>query len=435
MAPENTLEAYAAAMDYGADGVELDLRRTADGVLVLFHDDMLDRLTNGFGDVSEITYFQLLSLQPRQVYGRAKKQTRSPTFAAVLVLARQRAMLLHLDIKRPGLEADIARLLEAADCWDHVVAVNAANAGPLRRDSRIKALRYKAPGLYENRRDVNPAAVKAALAQPGELILVDDPRVAAQALERPAYRPVPLPKGLRRRWPPRTAAPPVAEAKRPDSDDVLALTKLLLGPKRRPASAAPILSRARAAQRLGELGKPTPFVLAALEYQVRNRSLHPDWRYQGLDGAAAARSLAALGAVESVPVLWEAFLRVDPALREVQDPRWKGNPLAWTDFRLKMVVPPALGTLAGEQSKAFLQQYLAMPPAKAREIAPLLYREATAALLRQRLSREELTALLQSENEAVQGTAILACRDLPTRARTAALRASAPWVLSLPRAR
>ena len=39
-APENTLEAYAAALDYGADGCEVDLRRTADGVLVLFHDDM-----------------------------------------------------------------------------------------------------------------------------------------------------------------------------------------------------------------------------------------------------------------------------------------------------------------------------------------------------------------------------------------------------------
>jgi len=46
-APENSLAAYAAAMDYGADGCEVDLRRTRDGVLVLFHDDMLDHLTCG----------------------------------------------------------------------------------------------------------------------------------------------------------------------------------------------------------------------------------------------------------------------------------------------------------------------------------------------------------------------------------------------------
>ncbi|MBM3458495.1 MAG: glycerophosphodiester phosphodiesterase, partial [Armatimonadetes bacterium] len=50
-APENSLEAYAAAMEYGADGCEVDVRRTVDGVLVLFHDDMLDRLTFGFGTV------------------------------------------------------------------------------------------------------------------------------------------------------------------------------------------------------------------------------------------------------------------------------------------------------------------------------------------------------------------------------------------------
>ena len=37
-APENTLEAYAVARDLGADGVELDVRRTRDGALVLHHD-------------------------------------------------------------------------------------------------------------------------------------------------------------------------------------------------------------------------------------------------------------------------------------------------------------------------------------------------------------------------------------------------------------
>src|SRR5678815_3126144 len=40
-APENTIEAYAAAMDLGADGCEVDLRLTHDGVIVMFHDDML----------------------------------------------------------------------------------------------------------------------------------------------------------------------------------------------------------------------------------------------------------------------------------------------------------------------------------------------------------------------------------------------------------
>ena len=43
-APENTLAAFAAAMDAGADGVELDVRATRTGEVVVFHDPTLERL-------------------------------------------------------------------------------------------------------------------------------------------------------------------------------------------------------------------------------------------------------------------------------------------------------------------------------------------------------------------------------------------------------
>src|SRR5262249_47245803 len=137
-APENTLEAYSAALDHGADGCEVDLRRTKDGILVLFHDDMLDRLTDGFGTVSEVTYGELLSLKPQSVHRSSDAATRPPTFAALLELARRRAMLLHLDVKEPGLEDDIERLLDEADAWDHLVSVNASNAPRLSRHPRLK---------------------------------------------------------------------------------------------------------------------------------------------------------------------------------------------------------------------------------------------------------------------------------------------------------
>src|SRR5438045_7874824 len=68
LAPENTLEGYTAAIDYGADGCEIDLRGTADGVLVLFHDDMLDRLTDGFGTLPQVTYSELLALPPPPLF-------------------------------------------------------------------------------------------------------------------------------------------------------------------------------------------------------------------------------------------------------------------------------------------------------------------------------------------------------------------------------
>jgi glycerophosphoryl diester phosphodiesterase len=53
--PENTIEAFEAAIDAGADAVELDVRMTADGMAVVMHDPDVSRTTDGHGLVSEMT--------------------------------------------------------------------------------------------------------------------------------------------------------------------------------------------------------------------------------------------------------------------------------------------------------------------------------------------------------------------------------------------
>ena len=83
-------------------------------------------------------------------------------------------MLLHLDIKEPGLEKDIGDLLEAADLWDHVVSINDYNSADLLKSPKFHRLVYKAPGLG-NRLDMDPETVRQALAKPGSMIMVDDP--------------------------------------------------------------------------------------------------------------------------------------------------------------------------------------------------------------------------------------------------------------------
>jgi hypothetical protein len=80
-----------------------------------------------------------------------------------------------------------------------------------------------------------------------------------------------------------------------------------------------------------------------LEQQVIRRSLHREWIYHGLDGAMAARALAARGATGSAPVLIEAFRRIDPELKKLDNPQWAQYPLAWADFHFKMHLLPALG--------------------------------------------------------------------------------------------
>ena len=455
LASENTLEAYAAAMDYGADGCEMDVRRTADGVFVLFHDDMLDHLTDGFGEVEELSYTDLLSLRPQLIHGSATRRTRPPTFAALVILARQRAMLLHLDVKRPGLDDDIARILDEADLWDHVVAINTDTLPKLLTHPKLKLLRYKG-AVYESRRDVDPAAVQAALARPGQALMLEDPRLTVRELKRVPYKPIPLPAAVFAEWiktpsPTRSTSTnlvPIHHLRglqsriSPDSiDEVLMLLRPGdLSERRQPQSNAElerrrterIVERAWAAERLGWIGRPSRRVLESLEFQVRHSSLHPDWRFNGLDSHTAARALGRLHAVEAAPVLVEAFRRVDSDLIRVRNPQWTNNPISWVDWR-KMMIVPALGDLRCDAARKFLLEYVALSEAEAREIAIPQFEEATKALLRQKLSRSEIHGLLTNSNSAVRGTAILQCLDQPTSDRTAALRQAAPWALALPR--
>ena len=54
-APENTMAAFRKAMELGSDAIEFDVRFSRDGHLVVFHDDTLERTTNGKGKVADFT--------------------------------------------------------------------------------------------------------------------------------------------------------------------------------------------------------------------------------------------------------------------------------------------------------------------------------------------------------------------------------------------
>jgi glycerophosphoryl diester phosphodiesterase len=56
---ENTIASFKKALQYGANGVEFDVRRCADGRIVVVHDETIDRTTNGKGRVADLTYDQL----------------------------------------------------------------------------------------------------------------------------------------------------------------------------------------------------------------------------------------------------------------------------------------------------------------------------------------------------------------------------------------
>src|SRR5436309_2057147 len=82
LGPENTLPAIAAALAAGADGVEVDVRRTADGALVLMHDPDVARTTDGEGRVDATTLEDIRALDAgyRSAPGRNDRE-RSPRVA------------------------------------------------------------------------------------------------------------------------------------------------------------------------------------------------------------------------------------------------------------------------------------------------------------------------------------------------------------------
>lgn len=59
--PENTKIAFEKALELNANGIELDLQKTKDGKIVIFHDDVIDKKSNGKGKISDYTYQELLN--------------------------------------------------------------------------------------------------------------------------------------------------------------------------------------------------------------------------------------------------------------------------------------------------------------------------------------------------------------------------------------
>lgn len=113
-APENTLGGFRRALAVGADGVEFDVRATADGVPVVLHDRDLARTTGIAGAVAERSLADLraLPLDPDRAV---------PTLGETLALVAGRARL-DLELKQAGIEAEVLRRLRAAPPSDWAIS-------------------------------------------------------------------------------------------------------------------------------------------------------------------------------------------------------------------------------------------------------------------------------------------------------------------------
>lgn len=111
-APEVSLSGIRACDGTGIDGVEIDVRKTRDGALVLIHDTTVDRTTNGTGTVADMTLAEMRALRLRRGAGGRNvvvTDDRVPTLEEGLLAARGR-YIVHLDLKT-ATHADVAPVL------------------------------------------------------------------------------------------------------------------------------------------------------------------------------------------------------------------------------------------------------------------------------------------------------------------------------------
>jgi glycerophosphoryl diester phosphodiesterase len=123
-APENTLAAFDLAVRQGADGIELDVQRTADGVLVVAHDEDCMRVTGQAGAIAQMTLAELQRLNFAHVRPAAAFQT-LPTLAEVFDLVSPCSLTINVELKNtlvlyPGLEEQVLSLAIAKGMQERI---------------------------------------------------------------------------------------------------------------------------------------------------------------------------------------------------------------------------------------------------------------------------------------------------------------------------
>ena len=112
-APENTLEAFLGAVEKGADGVELDVRLSRDGRVVVMHDRCIDRTTNGCGPVGIHTLAELKRLDAGSWFHPRFRSASVPTLDEVFdALPSDFLVAVELKVRGWGVKPLVSGTLE-----------------------------------------------------------------------------------------------------------------------------------------------------------------------------------------------------------------------------------------------------------------------------------------------------------------------------------
>ena len=120
LAPENTLAAFEQAIQIGVDALEIDVRATRDGQLVVLHDPALDRTTDRQGLVRELSLAQVRQADAGSWFDPRFRNERVPTLEEVLDLARHRALVL-IEVKANFIAEHLLHVVETMGAESQVI--------------------------------------------------------------------------------------------------------------------------------------------------------------------------------------------------------------------------------------------------------------------------------------------------------------------------
>ena len=130
-APENSLAAIDSAIVMKIDAVEIDVRKTKDGHLVLMHDNSVDRTTNGKGKVANMTLAEIKKLRLKDKDGRLTEHT-VPTLEEAMLVAKGKIMV-NLD-KAYSIFSEVYEVLERTGTANIVIMKGSAPVAKLKKE-------------------------------------------------------------------------------------------------------------------------------------------------------------------------------------------------------------------------------------------------------------------------------------------------------------
>ena len=412
-APENTLGAYLATMQIGADGNEIDIRKTYDGSLVMFHDDMTDQKLEGvFGTIRNQKMPQLNREKFRGIDEGLREYACVPYLVDVLLLHRNNLGLIHLDIKESGVDTEVALMLDVLDMWDHVVISNNGNSSAIINNPSYKPSIENYVSLYEGRRETDKNVINTVVQSNYDAFMIEDPRPILTALGRSKTVPDISSVKCNNIYPTPIKYPYLVEKVESEASLIRTIlnapnwNKLPTNETEKTQYANEILIRARAISRASKYGYNSYELIQALKTRVTNRSMHPDWMYHGLDAQEAIFALSKIGNLKVNDldnIIREAIWRDDPALSPIA---WPGTPRAWVDWRIKYAAWTSLKSQRSILSENIAKDYLSLSESEARSLGFLAFESASDALFNMSKSTSTGLYLLGNPRQDVKGSLI-----------------------------